>query len=79
MLESITLGTIIYEIVYDREPFILEWPVGYLERSIHGIFIPYKPFGITFITESMINSTIFFSYMEAEERLNYIVGSVDNG
>ena len=79
MFPYITSGMTIYEIVYDPEPFILEWPIGFLEHSIHGVFIPYKPIGVTFITEGMINSTIFFSYMDAEERLNYIKGSASYG
>lgn len=79
MFETITLGMTIYEIIYDPEPFIFEWPITFLEHSLHGIFLPYKPLGVTFITESMINSTIFLSYMDAEEKLNYIKGSVNYG
>ena len=79
MLERIGIGTTIYEIVYDKEPYILEWTIDDLEREYDGVFIPYKLIGVTLITEDMLGSSIFFSYMEAEERLNYIVGSVNYG
>ena len=79
MLDNIWFGTVLYEIIYDKEPYILEWQVQEFEYTIDGVFFPYKFIGRSVITENMIGSSVFFSYTDAEEQLNYILGSVENG
>lgn len=77
---DIYCGSFIYEVVFDKEPYILEWQITRLERDIDGLYLPDKFIGVNTITEGMIDSTVFLSYDKALERLNYIKkGSIENG
>ena len=69
---DIYCGSFIYEVVFDKEPYILEWQITRLERDIDGLYLPDKFIGVNTITEGMINSTVFLSYDKALERLKYI-------
>lgn len=72
MFEQIYSGKIIYEIVFDKEPYILDWQINTLVKMIDGVYLPDKFIGVSTINESMIGSTIFFSYEEAQKRLDCI-------
>ena len=70
---NIYQGTTLYEIVYDRsEPFIYDYQVSDFDKTLDGYVLYDKFIGVTTITEDMIGSTIFFSYEEAQKRLDYI-------
>ena len=72
MFEQLYSGKILYEIIYDKEPYILDWQVNTLVKLADGVYLPDKFIGISTINESMIGTIIFFSYEEAQKRLDYI-------
>ena len=66
-------GVTLYEIVYDKsEPFIYDYQVTDFEITLDGYVLFDKFIGVTTINESMIGTIIFFSYEEAQKRLDYI-------
>jgi len=72
MFEQLYSGKILYEIIFDKEPYILDWQINTLVRLADGVFLPDKFIGLSTITESVIGSIIFFSYEEAQKRLDCI-------
>lgn len=71
MLQQLYSGKIFYEIIFDKEPYILDWQINILVRLVDGVFLPDKFIGLSTITESVIGSIIFFSYEEAQKRLEH--------
>ena len=74
MLDRIYYGVVLYEIIFDKEPYILEWQVNNYEFHGDNVFFPDKFIGCCSFSEYNIGSTIFFSYAEAQTRLNFIMG-----
>ena len=72
MLNHILNNQIFYEIIFEKEPYILEWKIGEFELLNDGMHFPDKYIGVSLINESMIDSIIFLSYEEARERLDFI-------
>ena len=72
MFEQLYSGKIIYEIIFDKEPYILDWEINTVIMLADGVFLPDKFIGISTINESMIGTIIFFSYEEAQKRLDCI-------
>lgn len=75
MFDRIYCGAVLYEIIYEKEPYILEWTVNEYENHVDCVYFPDKLIGCCSLSEYSIGSTFFFSYTEALIRLNYIKGA----